>query len=302
MGKHRVFLSSTFTDLAGYRQTVQNAIKRLGAIDVSMEYFGARDEKPMDECIRLVKKESDIFVGIYAYRYGYIPEGENISISEMEYKAASEANLPRFIFIIDKNQPWLPEYIDEGENRQKLKSFKEILMKKHICETFGNPDELATKVVAALGRHMTAINLPKVSATVDVPDIGIESLRGEVIETPNEWNQRRNSIYEENRNVFLTHFIKPSAKPDQEFDIYIYLIRHPDPKFPADLSDIRFAEFFMGKYWANKVFPAVGQEGFIGISTSAYGTFLCVCRVTFDDGYEIYIHRYIDFETHRTAG
>jgi hypothetical protein len=39
---HRVFLSSTFSDLQDYRQTVQGAIRQLGAIDVSMEHFGAR--------------------------------------------------------------------------------------------------------------------------------------------------------------------------------------------------------------------------------------------------------------------
>ncbi|QZP30500.1 DUF4062 domain-containing protein [Pseudomonas sp. DR48] len=39
---HRVFLSSTFTDLVEHRKTVQAAIRQLGAIDVSMENFGAR--------------------------------------------------------------------------------------------------------------------------------------------------------------------------------------------------------------------------------------------------------------------
>ena len=68
---HRVFLSSTFTDLAEYRKTVQGAIRQLGAVDVSMEHFGARDERPVDECIRLVRQESDLFVGIYAHKYGY---------------------------------------------------------------------------------------------------------------------------------------------------------------------------------------------------------------------------------------
>jgi hypothetical protein len=70
---HRVFLSSTFTDLAGHRRAVQNGIRQLGAIDVSMEHFGARDERPADECVRLVQQESDLFVGIYAHRYGYGP-------------------------------------------------------------------------------------------------------------------------------------------------------------------------------------------------------------------------------------
>lgn len=44
------------------------------------------------------------------------------------------------------------------------------------------------------------------------------------------------------------------------------------------------------------MFPAVAENGFIGISTAAYGTFLCVCRVNFTDGTHLYLERYIDFE------
>lgn len=64
---------------------------------------------------------------------------------------------------------------------------------------------------------------------------------------------------------------------------------------------MRVAEFFLGPYRENKVFPAVAQDGLIGISTSAYGPFLCICRVTFTDGTHIYLDRYIDSETQRTG-
>jgi len=94
--------------------------------------------------------------------------------------------------------------------------------------------------------------------------------------------------------VFIAHVLEPSKRPDEDFDIFIYLMRHESD----DLSDIRLAEFFLGKYWDNKVFPAVRQQnGFIGIATAAYGTFLCVCKVTFHDGLEVPLHRYIDFES-----
>lgn len=295
---HRVFLSSTFSDLAEYRKTVQGAIRQLGAIDVSMEHFGARDERPVDECVRLVRRESDLFVGIYAHKYGYVPDGAEISISEMEYRAASEAPLPRFIYLVDDNQPWLPAHIDSGTSRERLLSFKAMLLKRHICQGFGGQDHLATKVVADVGRHIAMQGATKVGPGIPVQNIGIESLRGPVTETPDEWNTRRNDIYTGHRNVFLTHIIRPSSRPGQTFDVFIYLIRHKS----EDLSDIRVVEFFLGPYWENKVFPAVKQNGFIGISTSAYGTFLCVCRVTFTDGAHLYLERYIDFEMQRTGG
>jgi len=263
-----------------------------------MEHFGARDERPAEECVRLVTKESDIFVGIYAHRYGFVPDGGEISISEMEYKAASEAALPRFIYVVDEDQPWLPVYIDGGSSRERLAQFKVSLLKRHICQPFGTQDQLATKVVADVGRHLAMQAATRVGPGIPVGNIGIESHRGPVTETLDEWNTRRNSVYEQHRNLFLTHINKPTSRPGQTFDVFIYLIRHKS----SDFSDVRGAEFFLGPYWENKVFPVVEKDGFIGISTAAYGTFLCICRVTFTDGSHIFLERYIDFETQRTGG
>lgn len=295
---HRVFLSSTYTDLVDHRKTVRAAIRQLGALDVSMEDFGAREERPAEECIRLVRQESDIFVGVYAHRYGYVPDGGGLSISEMEYKAASEASLPRFIYIVDDDHPWLPGFIDEGESRARLIAFKGELQKRHICSKFSSHDHLAAKVAADVGRHIALQATKKVGADIPVSNIGFESLQISAVETPDQWNKQRNALYAECRGIFLTHIIKPSSTPGQTFDVFIYLIRHKS----EDLSDIQLAEFFLGPYWGNKVFPAVEQNGFIGISTSAYGTFLCICRVTFKDGTYVDLERYIDFETQRTGG
>jgi hypothetical protein len=294
---HRVFLSSTFTDLAQHRKTVQAAIRQLGAIDVSMEHFGARDERPVDECTRLVREESDLFVGIYAHRYGYVPDGTDVSISELEYRAASDAALPRFIYFVDDNQPWLPAHIDTGLNQERLQRFKAALRKRHMCQPFGGQDQLATKVVADLGRHIAMERAPRVGPGIPVANIGLDSGPFAAADTPDGWSDRRQAIYRQHREVFLTHIIKPSSKPGQTFDVFIYLIRHKS----QDFSDLQGAEFFLGRYWENKVFPAVEQDGFIGIATSAYGPFLCVCRVTFADGTQIYLDRYIDFEMQRAG-
>jgi hypothetical protein len=263
-----------------------------------MENFGARDERPVAECVRLVQEESDIFVGIYAHRYGHIPDGSNCSISELEYRAATDAKLPRFLYLVDEQQPWLPAHIDRGDQKERLDGFKASLQKHHICQTFGSWDQLATKVVADVARHIAFKTTRRVGPGIPVEDIGLESLRGPVVETPDEWNQKRNEIYARNHNLFLTHVIQPSNRPGQSFDVFIYLIRHKS----QDFSDVRFAEFYLGPYWENKIFPAVERAGFIGISTAAYGTFLCLCRVTLANGITITLDRYIDFEAQRTGG
>jgi hypothetical protein len=53
----------------------------------------------------------------------------------------------------------------------------------------------------------------KVGPGLPLPNIGIESLRGPVTETPDEWNARRKSIYADHRKIFITHIIKPSSSP-----------------------------------------------------------------------------------------
>jgi hypothetical protein len=307
---YRVFVSSTQKDLPDHRKAVQDAIRQLGAVDVSMENFGARDERPLTECLRLIRQESDIFVGIYAHRYGYIPAGGQASITEMEYLAASDAELPRFIYLVDDSHPWVPAHIDSDSAAQRLRLFKDTLLTQHICQSFKGHDHLATNVVADLGRHIAKQQPPSVGPGIPVQDIGMESLlhsiphEGLTAQFPASaavWSQERSAIYQQNRNIFLTHFVRPSAKAGQTFDVYIYLIRHEAHGYTAnDFADVLFAEFFLGGYWENKIFPAVEQNGFIGICTAAYGTMLCTCRVTFKDGKQIHLDRYIDFEAQRT--
>lgn len=110
--------------------------------------------------------------------------------------------------------------------------------------------------------------------------------------TPNEWNQYRNHIYNKNRGIFLTHALEPSSTKGQDWDIFIYLMRHKS----TDLSDVEKAEFYLGSHWGNKIFEEINKGKTLGIATSAYGTFLCCCLVTFRDGYKVYLDRYIDFE------
>lgn len=288
-----VFVSSTFKDLEKHRAAVREGIRQFGALDISMENLGSRDERPKAECLRLVTKESEIFVGIYAHRYGFLPDGNEISITQSEYEAATKAGLPRFIYLVDNEHPWPPSLIDHGDGKNRLDKFKSHLLTNHICKKFTTEDNLTANVVADLGRHVAMRNADRVGPGLDLPDIGIDSLRGSATETPDDWNAQRNKIYKDTRGVFIAHVIEPSAKPNQDFDVFIYLVRHGE----SDLSDIKFVEFFFGRYWDNRVFPAVLNNGFIGVTTSAYGTFLAVCKVTFVDGTEVLIDRYIDFES-----
>ncbi|MBK9962736.1 MAG: hypothetical protein IPP06_15865 [Saprospiraceae bacterium] len=110
--------------------------------------------------------------------------------------------------------------------------------------------------------------------------------------TPEEWNSVRNSIYSDAKDICLVHTLWPSKRENQDYDIYIYLIKHKS----NSLEEVEYAEFFLGKYWKNKVFKVDNKDNRIGIYTSAYGPFLCLCKIKFKSGEEAFISRYIDFE------
>lgn len=107
-----------------------------------------------------------------------------------------------------------------------------------------------------------------------------------------DWTTSRNSIYEISKGYFIAHVLEPSRKEGQEYDIFIYLIRHKS----KDYSDLEKSEFFFGNYWGNKIYIGSKAGEYIGVRTSAYGPFLALCRLTFKDGSSATISKYIDFE------
>lgn len=285
-----IFVSSTFLDLKEHRASVRDIIRQIGAVDIAMEHLGARDERPKDECLRLIRGESKAFIGIYAHRYGYIPKGDTCSITEAEYDAASSIGLKRLIYIVDEDFPWQKKFIDQGKKAQLLDKLKKRLLASHVCKPFKNKDDLSASVAADVAREFAFSVYPKV---------GSRAATGHNPRSIKEWTDVRVDVYRENRNVFLAHTIRPSRKTGQLYDIAIYLIPHRsnDPKYRrTDLSDIVEAEFFLGAYFDNKVFRIKNRGGVMGITTSAYGPFLCTCRVSFTDGKHLMLNRYIDFE------
>jgi Domain of unknown function (DUF4062) len=83
----RVFVSSTFQDLKQCRALIREQLQRLGLDDVAMETYTAGPQRPVDRCLADVAS-SDLYIGVIAWRYGYIPDGYDRSITELEYRQA----------------------------------------------------------------------------------------------------------------------------------------------------------------------------------------------------------------------
>ena len=75
MKRLRVYLSSTYEDLRAYREAVSAALRKSGLDVAQMEDYTAADERPLDLCLRDVG-QSEIYVGLFAWRYGYVPPAD----------------------------------------------------------------------------------------------------------------------------------------------------------------------------------------------------------------------------------
>jgi predicted ATPase/class 3 adenylate cyclase len=82
----RVFISSTLQELAEERAAARRAIRRLHLAPVWYE-SGARPHPPLS-MYRAYLEQSQVFVGIYWQRYGWVAPGMDISGLEDEYRLA----------------------------------------------------------------------------------------------------------------------------------------------------------------------------------------------------------------------
>src|SRR5499433_1951380 len=91
----RVFISSTLEELAAERVAAQRAIRRLRLIPVWYE-SGARPHPPRS-MYQAYLAQSQVFVGIYWQRYGWVGPGMDISGLEDEYRLA--AGKPMLLYL-----------------------------------------------------------------------------------------------------------------------------------------------------------------------------------------------------------
>lgn len=104
----RIFVSSTLKELAAERRAARIAIERLHLAPVMFE-LGARPH-PARELYRAYLEQSDIFLGLYWERYGWVAPGEDVSGLEDEYRLATA--LPKLIYIKEPQNPREPRLND----------------------------------------------------------------------------------------------------------------------------------------------------------------------------------------------
>src|SRR5215467_12308909 len=139
----RVFVSSTLDELAPERAAAREAITQLRLTPVLFE-SGARPYPPR-ELYRAYLAQSDIFIGFYWQRYGWVAPGMQVSGLEDEYQLAGDR--PKLIYMktpAQAREPALQGLLNRIRS-QEVASYQK----------FSTPEELRERIANDLALLLT---------------------------------------------------------------------------------------------------------------------------------------------------
>jgi hypothetical protein len=164
MMRRSVMISSTARDLPKHRDETRLACLRAGFDPREMmENLPALNKDAVEASLRMVE-EADVYLCILAYRYGTVPDGYDVSITEMEFNRAIELNKPRLVFFIHQDQPVVIDQVETGPAVIKLKALKDRIGEKRVAAFFKSPEDLRGHV------HEALIELAKELGTAEAGD------------------------------------------------------------------------------------------------------------------------------------
>jgi Domain of unknown function (DUF4062) len=145
-----VYLSSTYLDLQRHRKSLAIALRKAQYQVTMMEEYAARDEMVEFACQGDVA-ECDAYVGVFAWRYGYVPKGKGnpkrVSVTELEYATARRKKIPALLFLLKDDAKWPKDLKDKNLiHIHKLRG----RLKSRCAAYFTDRKELALEVLAAL--------------------------------------------------------------------------------------------------------------------------------------------------------
>jgi tetratricopeptide (TPR) repeat protein len=148
----RVMISSTAVDLPDHRRQAREACERMSMLPLVMEQMPSSP----DDALTLSRKYvdgADFYLGIFAFRYGFVPDGHDKSITELEYERAVQRGIPIFIYIADNDHVFSAAHIETGLGATKLQTLRERLRKAHVVRTFKTAEELRTEIIISLAAY-----------------------------------------------------------------------------------------------------------------------------------------------------
>src|SRR5919205_1306828 len=151
----RAYISSTVLELPEHRARVREACLIADVLPIGMEHLPPRDQTAVADMIEMVDM-ADIFIGIYAFRYGWVPEGRDVSIIEMEFdravKRKEKGKLPAILIFTASEEHNLSVRDIEADKvaQEKLHKFKERVAEGGAITEFKSAKELRDLVLRGL--------------------------------------------------------------------------------------------------------------------------------------------------------
>jgi len=175
--QRKIYVSSTFSDLEAHRDKVYRSLRKLQHDVIAMEDYVAADKRPLAQCLDDVRR-CDLYIGIFAWRYGFVPITHNPkkrSITELEYREAAKQKKPCLVFVLKDDAPWRAALKDahtgDNEAGARIQALRAELMNERLVGLFETPDDLALNVVTAVARWQmdAATPVTPVQDTVETP-------------------------------------------------------------------------------------------------------------------------------------
>jgi tetratricopeptide (TPR) repeat protein len=154
-GQLTAMISSTALDLPEHRALAHKACLEAGVFPIGMEQLPARDETGIAVSLKMVD-EADIYIGVYAFRYGWVPDGEDVSITEMEFDRAAarkaEGKLREILIFTahDEHAFTTRDVVADKSAQEKLIKFKARAADGRVRKEFKSAEELHRLVFQAL--------------------------------------------------------------------------------------------------------------------------------------------------------
>lgn len=183
----KVYVSSTFVDLREHRAAAIKVLRQLGHEVVAMEDYVADSAVPLKKVLADVAG-CDAYVGIFGWRYGYIPGARadaaptrpvpakaapvrvpvpdglqlppsgavaygTASITEWEYLKAKQQGCTILTFLLEDSVPWPPHLCDGaaiGTTNANIQRLRRELTEERMVAYFSSPADLGQKVSTAI--------------------------------------------------------------------------------------------------------------------------------------------------------
>ena len=211
----RAYLSSTTQDLRECRSQIRIALQRLGVEDAAAltDTDTAEAQRPVDE--RLVDVRScDVYIGVFAWRYGVIPDGFTKSITELEYEEAVAAGIPRLLFLQDDQVPWPLALVDRRESFERIDALRARIQESEVCDLFANAEDLRSKVTEALVREMQRRD--RVNADAPIGALAVVAA--------SDWGRYKHRLMENYRRLDLDALTPPER--DDQLQVIFFAFVH----------------------------------------------------------------------------